>query len=69
MGKKNIMKVLFVLTLSVVIFCVEQNPLMAFEKEVNEISISMVNSIAEAGKKTIAVVDFTDLQGNVRYVN
>jgi TolB-like protein len=38
---------------------------MAYEKEIKSISTSMAENIAKAGKKTIAVVDFTDLQGNV----
>ena len=38
---------------------------LAYEKEINSLSISMAEKISAAGKKTIAVVDFTDLQGNV----
>lgn len=38
---------------------------LAFEKEINNLSISMAGDIANADKKMIAVVDFTDLQGNV----
>ena len=38
---------------------------VAYEKEINNLSISMAEKIAISGKKTIAVVDFTDLQGNV----
>jgi TolB-like protein len=38
---------------------------LAFEKEVNNLSSSMAEKIADAGKAKIAVVDFTDLQGNV----
>lgn len=38
---------------------------VAYEKEINNLSISMAEKIATSGKKTIAVVDFTDLQGNV----
>lgn len=40
-------------------------PLLPYEKEIKSISLAMAESIANAGKKTIAVVDFTDLQGNV----
>jgi len=35
------------------------------QKEINALSISMAEKIANSGKKTIAVVDFVDLQGNI----
>jgi len=38
---------------------------LAYEQEINSLSTAMAEKIAAAGKKTIAVVDFTDLQGNV----
>ncbi|MFH1563733.1 MAG: FlgO family outer membrane protein [Nitrospirota bacterium] len=38
---------------------------LAYEKEIKEISSTIAKSIATSGTKTIAVVDFTDLQGNV----
>lgn len=38
---------------------------MAYEKEIKSISSSIAESITANGKKTVAVVDFTDLQGNV----
>ena len=38
---------------------------IAYEKEINNLSASMAKKIADSGKKTIAVVDFTNLQGNV----
>ena len=37
----------------------------AYEEEIKDISANMAKEIADAGKKTIAVADFTDLQGNV----
>jgi TolB-like protein len=37
----------------------------AYEEEIKDISTNMARDIADAGKKTIAVADFTDLQGNV----
>lgn len=37
----------------------------AFEKEINRLSQSMSQNIVTAGKKRVAVADFTDLQGNV----
>ncbi|MDQ7838693.1 MAG: FlgO family outer membrane protein [Thermodesulfobacteriota bacterium] len=41
------------------------NITMAYEKEIKSISSTIAASISKSGKKTIAVVDFTDLQGNV----
>jgi len=38
---------------------------MAYEKQIQSLSAFMAGKIATAGKKSIAVVDFTDLQGNV----
>jgi len=40
-------------------------PSFAYEHEIKILSASMSDNIAKAGKKRIAVVDFTDLQGNV----
>jgi len=37
----------------------------AYENEIKDISSTMFRDITDAGKKTIAVADFTDLQGNV----
>jgi len=37
----------------------------AYENEIRSLSNAMAENIAKAGKKRIAVVDFTDLQGNV----
>ena len=36
-----------------------------YEKEIEQLSAQMAEKIAGKGKKTVAVVDFTDLQGNV----
>ncbi len=38
---------------------------LAYEKEVRELSAALAENITKAGKSRIAVVDFTDLQGNV----
>lgn len=38
---------------------------LAYEQEINSLSTAMAEKIVTAGKKTVAVVDFTDLQGNV----
>jgi TolB-like protein len=40
-------------------------PTLAYEQEVKQLSAQMAEAIAKSGKKTVAVVDFTDLQGNV----
>lgn len=37
----------------------------AYEKAIQALSNAMVEKVAKAGKKNVAVVDFTDLQGNV----
>ena len=36
-----------------------------YEKEIEQLSATMAEKIAAKGKKTVAVVDFTDLEGNV----
>ncbi len=36
-----------------------------YEKEIDSLSSAMAAKIAGKGKKTVAVADFTDLQGNV----
>jgi TolB-like protein len=38
---------------------------LAYENEIRNLSTAMAENIAKAGKKRIAVVDFTDLQGNI----
>ncbi len=37
----------------------------AYEREIKSLSSSLAENISKAGNKTVAVVDFTDLQGNV----
>lgn len=55
-------KVLFIL----IIFSLSNAAIsMGYEKEIKTLSLSMADNIIKAGKKTIAVVDFVDLQGNV----
>lgn len=46
---------------SLVISC----PGLAYGQEIKELSAQMAEAIAKSGKKSVAVVDFTDLQGNV----
>lgn len=38
---------------------------LAYEKEIKALSSTLAESIITSGKRSIAVVDFTDLQGNV----
>jgi TolB-like protein len=38
---------------------------LAYEKEIKGLSADMAEHMSEAGKRTIAVVDFADLQGNI----
>lgn len=38
---------------------------IAYQQDVEQLSVRMADAIAKSGRKTIAVVDFTDLQGNV----
>ena len=40
-------------------------PAAAYEKEIDALSVAMAEKIASAGKTTVAVVDFTDLDGGV----
>ncbi|MGQ9571352.1 MAG: FlgO family outer membrane protein [Thermodesulfovibrionales bacterium] len=40
-------------------------PLMAYDKEIKGLALTIGEQIAKAGKRSVAVVDFTDLQGNV----
>jgi len=51
--------------LAVIFLVVSAQFTLAYEEEIGRLSISMAEKISSAGKKTIAVVDFTDLQGNV----
>lgn len=51
--------------LALAIILINPYPSFAYEKELKSISTNMSEKIAKAGKKTVAVVDFTDLQGNV----
>jgi TolB-like protein len=60
------MRRLYVTVLIVLIFFASNFKLsLAYEKEIKSLSSTMAENIAKAGKKSIAVVDFTDLQGNV----
>src|SRR3990167_8184801 len=58
-------KILFIAIITVIFFLSNSNFSMAYEKEIKSISSTLAENIAKAAKKMIAVVDFTDLQGNV----
>jgi TolB-like protein len=55
----------FILVLLTGILLSDSPLLFAYEKEIKSLSSSMAESLVKASKKTIAVADFTDLQGNV----
>ncbi len=58
-------KLMFVMFFSLTYLLLHLNITMAYEKEIRSLSVALAENIAKAGKKRVAVVDFTDLQGNV----
>ncbi|MFH1673208.1 MAG: FlgO family outer membrane protein [Pseudomonadota bacterium] len=58
-------KVLIVLFITLVFLLPDSKNAIAYEKEINAIASTLADNISTSGKKSIAVVDFTDLQGNV----
>ena len=58
-------KALLVSVLSLALFFSGFELCLAYEKEIKVLSSTLAESIVTSGKKSIAVVDFTDLQGNV----
>jgi TolB-like protein len=65
MIRKNFAIFLSAAVLSTAFFLLVTTISIAYEKEINNLSASMAEQIAQTEKKNIAVVDFTDLQGNV----
>ncbi|MCK5057828.1 MAG: hypothetical protein KAT34_14305 [Candidatus Aminicenantes bacterium] len=56
----------FLLFVFIFVFCLSHvYSAMDFEKEINRLSQEIAQKIAGAGKKKIAVVDFTDLSGGI----
>jgi TolB-like protein len=55
--------IVFILTF--VFLFLQTGPSFAYEREIENLSSILANAINNSGKKNIAVVDFTDLQGNV----
>jgi TolB-like protein len=58
-------KLVFVIFVSLTFLLSYSAVSMAYENEIKSLSTAMADNIAKAGKKRIAVVDFTDLQGNI----
>ena len=59
------MRKLFIMVTVGILFALNSNYSSAYEKEIKSLSSTMAENISKAGKKTVAVVDFVDLQGNV----
>lgn len=50
----------------VLMFCLTSTGIgFAYDKEINSLCTAIGDKITKTGKKTVAVVDFTDLQGNI----
>ncbi|NCO83264.1 MAG: hypothetical protein COZ31_05670 [Nitrospirae bacterium CG_4_10_14_3_um_filter_44_29] len=58
-------KTLLVVIMASLFWVSNSTPSFAYEYEIKILSASMADNISKAGKKRIAVVDFTDLQGNI----
>lgn len=58
-------KIFFPIIISLIFLLISPNFSIAYEKEIRSISSTLGENITKAGKRMIAVVDFTDLQGNV----
>lgn len=58
-------RLLLVVLILVVFLLGHSSATMAYEKEIKNLSSTIVENLSRGGKKTVAVVDFTDLQGNV----
>lgn len=54
----------FTIVMAILLFGVKMH-VSAYEKEIKNLSSFMAENIAKVGKKTVGVVDFVDLQGNV----
>jgi len=56
---------LIFLAAMVMIFPMGISAAVAYEKEIKNLSTALSENIQKAGKKSVAVADFTDLQGNI----
>jgi TolB-like protein len=63
--QKNLRRLVIVCVISIIFFFSGFQYSIAYENEIENLSTVMTVNIASAGKKIVAVVDFTDLQGNV----
>jgi len=48
-----------------ILFCAQIASAGTYEEELQGLSLKIAKNIERSGKRTVAVVDFTDLQGNV----
>jgi TolB-like protein len=65
MGKKDFVRLFLICIMSAIPSISISQSSLAYEKEIRSISSTIAENIIKTGKKTVAVVDFTDLQGNV----
>lgn len=65
MNKNNYLRPCFVYVLLALFYVSSAGISFAYEKEVNSFSASIAEKIAGNGKKTVTVINFTDLQGNM----
>ena len=63
--QRNLRRLNIVCVISIIYFFSGLQYSIAYENEIENLSTVMTVNIASAGKKIVAVVDFTDLQGNV----
>jgi len=56
---------LVALILGILVSYLYSNVLLAYEEEIKNTSEAIAEALLKSGTKTVAVVDFTDLQGNV----
>ncbi len=56
---------LYVCYVAILLSLILSVPSWAYEKEINTLSAAMAEKIAKAERTSVAVVDFTDLEGNV----
>ncbi|MCX5829256.1 MAG: FlgO family outer membrane protein [Deltaproteobacteria bacterium] len=66
MSKKRCLIKTILPTLCVILLlCGGSENVFAYEQAISKISATLAKSVVKSGKKSIAVVDFSDLQGNV----
>jgi len=63
--KTNIIRPSIIYNIIIVLgIFISQGQLFAQDREIKDLTEKLVNQVAKSGKKTIAIVDFVDLQGN-----